>query len=98
MLTWEAATRRLIHACMLAKDHEAHTNVDRALVSAHNWTLQGKRGHVVKHIAGGSGLLDEEHANNFHREWMERRRKRRQNESSDSQAESMSDSDDVRTA
>jgi len=43
MLTWEAATRRLINACMIHRNLEAHTNVDRALVNAHNWVGSRRR-------------------------------------------------------
>ena len=92
-MSWEAATRRLINACMIHPDLDAHTHVDRALVSAHNWVLQGKRGHAVRHVAGGSVAVDEEHANSFHGEMLERRAKRERNEESQSSGD-----DEVRTA
>jgi hypothetical protein len=57
MLSWEAATRRLLRASLLPRGAEAHTKVDKALVQAHTWVSTGRRGDQLRKMAGGEDFF-----------------------------------------
>ncbi len=72
MLTWEAATRRLLKASLVPAGTDPHSKVDKALEKAHRWVSDGQRGDRLRRIAGGDIIADERepgpphHANPLH--------------------------------
>lgn len=58
MLTWEAATRRLLKASLVPAGAEPHSKVDKALEKAHAWVSDGSRGDRLRRIAGGDIIAE----------------------------------------
>mmetsp|Transcript_22971 Transcript_22971/g.32092 ORF Transcript_22971/g.32092 Transcript_22971/m.32092 type:complete len:693 (+) Transcript_22971:372-2450(+) len=57
-LTWEAATERLIEASQITEKMSQAQYLDDVGAKFHTWLGKGKKGNVIRRIAGAAPLLD----------------------------------------